>query len=322
MNKTAEQLDQEADELWKAHFAPDDEINGNADDASKDSADAPVEDRPSQEPQQEPGDEPATRTSSDDDPRATADSIDDLDGLSLQNAEERIRNAQARMHAATAEAGTLRKEVGQLRADNQRLSADVQMLQQEAAQLRQAPPPKAVDSAPSSIDDGDLKSAMEEWPEVVNPLLKRNQQLEARLQALEGRVTKTVASSQEAEERAKAEAHSQAILARHPDAFEVAGTDDFQGWVARQPNVVRLAVAQGTSDDVVWVLDQYKQAVGMSNRLEQAREAATPSTPRARKQPTVTTPRFTRAQIQAMSEDEFLRNEAEIDKALASGLVY
>lgn len=309
--KTAEELDQEADELWKVYFAP--EADGE-----------PVEPADSAKPEPETQEPAETQATSGQEAPPVEDSAagDELDGLSLQNAEERIKNAQARMHTATQEAGQLRKEVGQLRAENQRLSVDVDMLKRELEQARKAPkpPPESADSA-AGIDDGDLKSAMEEWPEVVTPLLKRNQQLESRLRALEGTVSETVQASRATQEQAVLEAHNQRILAAHPDAFEVAGTDDFQGWLSRQVQVVQTAVQQGTADDVVWVLDQYKAAIGKSNRLQQAREAVTPSARGERRQPVSTGPKFTRAQIDAMSDEEFARHEAEIDRALAEGLI-
>lgn len=93
--------------------------------------------------------------------------------------------------------------------------------------------------------------------------------------------------------------HFDAILAVHPDALALAKTDDFLGWVSRQPPMIQQAVKSGTDEDVIDVLTRYKKAVGIRKK------------PRS----------FTSAQISAMSQEEFNKREKEIDEAIAAGLV-
>ncbi|MBF0256029.1 MAG: hypothetical protein HQL47_06130 [Gammaproteobacteria bacterium] len=308
-----ESNDTDGEALWRSIYQPDATDDNPGEQPGSDDADSEVIDLQEKD-KPEVANEPRENDSA-------QEQEDDLDGLTLQNAQERIRNAQARMHAATQELAEIRKAMEPLQRENAQLRGDIQMLQQEVQRLRQPPPASAQAPADSGIDDDDLKSAKEEWPEVVNPLLKRNQLLEARLKQIEQQVQETVTVTQETQQRSAAEAHQQAILAKHPDAFDLAGTDDFQGWVSRQPPLVRQVVETGTAQDVIWVLDQYKQLVGAGNRLEQAREASTPTTPRARQQTTRSGPRFTRSQIEAMSPEEWRQNEAEILKAMAQGQI-
>jgi hypothetical protein len=94
-------------------------------------------------------------------------------------------------------------------------------------------------------------------------------------------------------------AHFDTIAAAHPDMRRIADSDDFQGWVERQPPMVKEAVQSGTASDVIEVLNRYKLAVGMV---------------RAK-------PRFTSKQIENMSVEEFQRREKEIDEAMKAGLV-
>jgi hypothetical protein len=82
----------------------------------------------------------------------------------------------------------------------------------------------------------------------------------------------------------------------------------------------RVAIQRGSAVDIIDVLDKYKKAVG-ETRLQAAREVANPATPKARTQPTKTKPTFTRKQIDAMTPQEFLANEAAIDQAVAEGRV-
>lgn len=299
MSKSAEELlEQEADELWKQHFGQDE---GEGSDAGQEAKQETATEQPvaDQQPAQPP---------------QAADSADELDGLTLQNAEERVKNAQARMHAATREASDMRREIETLRVENRRLLIDADSLRQQLEQA-QATPRQNADSGP--IDDDDLKSALEEWPEIITPMMKRNRALEARLKQIESQVSE---ASRSAQEKIVHDAHNQQILASHPDAFDIARTDDFQGWVSRQTPMIQTAVNQGTADDVVWVLDQYKQAVGTNTRLNRAREAATPQVSRTNRQPK-NGPKFSRAQIAAMSDEEFARHEADIDRALEAGLI-
>lgn len=299
MNKTAEELDQEADELWKTHFG---QNEGESSNSGESAAQVEVTD--------------STETIEQQAPPQAADSADELDGLTLQNAEERVRNAQARMHAATREASELRRELESLRVDNRRLSIDADSLRQQLEQAQAAPRQNA-DSGP--IDD-DMKIALEEWPEIITPIMRRNQALEAKLKQIESQVNETITLSRDAQAQATIDAHNQQILAKHPDAFDIAKTDDFRGWVSRQTTMIQTAVNRGTADDVVWVLDQYKSAVGTNTRLSKAKEAATPQIGRTSRQPK-NGPKFSRAQISAMSDEEFARHEADIDRALADGLI-
>ena len=93
------------------------------------------------------------------------------------------------------------------------------------------------------------------------------------------------------------------ILQKHPDIQQVVNSEDFKGWVLRQPPMVAEAVYGfgGTAGDVIKILDDYKSAVGFGKqRME---------------------PSFTRAQIRDMPQEEFAKNEKRIDAALARGLV-
>ncbi len=250
--------------------------------------------------------------------------------------DERVKNAQALMTRSTQEAADLRRQVEPLKQENEQLKTQLAQLSAQVQSLQQQPPqaqPQVQQSADSAAGsdglDAALSKAMEEDPDLVKPLVdlikhrdQQIEQLDEQLQGLKGTVDTTTSSLQEREQATAAEAHFAKIRAAHPDLDQVTQSPDFQGWVARQPNAVQQAVAQGTADDAVWVLNQYKAAAGIaSNNLDAARAAAMPATPRARQQPTQTRPRFTRQQIDAMSSQEYAAKETEIDEALAAGLI-
>lgn len=56
-----------------------------------------------------------------------------------------------------------------------------------------------------------------------------------------------------------AQAHIDAIKAVHPDASEIANSNDFLVWLMCQPVTAQLAAAEGTANDVISLLDRYKQ---------------------------------------------------------------
>ena len=91
--------------------------------------------------------------------------------------------------------------------------------------------------------------------------------------------------------------HWDAIRAKHPDAMQIAKSDDFIGWLERQSAVVKTAAETGIAEDVILVLDRYKVAVGLTRKR----------------------PKFTIAQIERMSVEEFQRREKEIDEAMKAG---
>jgi len=330
--QTAEQLDKEADELWKQAYLPEEseveakpdtekEVKGEAEGEAK----ADPETKPEAKAEPKPEEKPEA---------APDDSQDELEGLTVSNAEERIKNAQARMTRATQEAAELRKKVepleasnAELKEGNAKLQGELQTIKQQLDQVQSAAPSKKTDTA--KTEDAELQTAMEDYPEVVGPLSRQNellaqqnQELSKRIDQLEGKVTTTTEEMEAEKRQAAQELHMATIRAVHSDVDKIAKSQDFDGWMSRQPAAVQQIVQKGTADDVIWVLNQYKEAVGLSDKLEAARDATTSATPRARNQPIQGKPRFTRAMIDAMSPEEFQKNEAAIDEALSRGEIY
>jgi len=222
---------------------------------------------------------------------------------------ERYRNAQARMTQATQEAADLRREVAALQAQ-------VSALQ---GQDQQNPPPQ------NTEDNAGLSKLRAEYPEFAGPIvdvLERQQKVIADLRAQNAEV----AASTDAVRKTT---FVQAVEAAHPDMQAVVTSDDFRGWLYRQPQFVQDAVVSGDSASAIKVLDMYKsEGTGDSSQpnkrvlLDAAKQVAAPAVGR-NTQPPVTEPeiRFTREQIAAMSPEEFAKNETAIDKAMAAGLV-
>lgn len=292
MNVTPEQLEQEADELLKrATQAPEPEPDPEPDDTAA-------------EPSGEDDGE-ALEAAVQDDPPAAPDTDPDL-ADKLRVAEERVRNAQARMTQATQEAAANRRRIEEL--------------ERALEEAKKAPP-----QPPADTDaDASLESLMQEYPEIVTPLVERLRHLEGRLGTLSNQVETTHKTVQETTAQESARAHREAVMRAHPDAYAIAATPEFQAWVGTQPPVVQAAVQNGSTEDAIWVLDQYKSAAkpaATNDRMERARASASPAMPSARRQPVTPQPRFTRDQIARMSPEEFTRHEKAIDEAMAKGLI-
>ena len=336
--KTPEQLESEADELLTQAGVlppaiPDSEVvvatdkpDGEADpDAAAPAGDGAVD--------------TSAATDGDDDPAkakpaspAAADT-DELEGLTLEHAQERIRNAQARMHRATQETAEFRRSNEELTARITVLEGQTTTLQAELAAAKANPPAKP-DSDKSTGQHASLEALREDYPSLIDPILAVIEDLRAGNTALKDQVTAlggkvdqtssavTAKADDEAKKRKEAAAkkHFDTILAAHKDAFEINDSGEFQGWLDRQPTMYRYAMQKGSALDIIEVLDKYKKAIGAA-RIDTARAAATPSTPKARTQPNKTPKTFTRAEIDAMTPAQFAANEAEIDEAVAAGRV-
>lgn len=280
------------------------------------------EDEP--EPEEDPGEgEPPA------DPEPETPPEDDLTGLTLKNAAERIKNAQQRMHTATAEAAELRKKHDSLTRDLEDAQADVRRLQREVDQLKAAPPAPAA-PAPTPVAESALKRLVDEYPEmapVVEEMLglrTRNEQLAGKVTEMQTQIAETGRKVDTRSNSERIAEHLSAIRKKHPDLDKIKAADDFKGWKTRQPPVVQEALNKGTADDVIWALDLYKAAVGIGKRkgkLGAAVTAAQPDVTTTREPPTGQKRTFTRAQIRAMKPAEYAALEAEIDLAMAEGRI-
>lgn len=229
--------------------------------------------------------------------------------------EKRYKNAQARMTKATQEAAELRRKV-------ESLEREVETAKKEAAEKPSAEP-----------EDKDLSQLMEDYPDVVGPLVRSIQELKSQLSE-----TRETISSRD--EESSLQKHFDAIASEHADWREVTQSDDFVGWLERQTPTWQRIAREGTSAEVVDLLSRYKKDMGLDSpldegepeprrreerrqrRVEQARKVAEPRMPRARKPDANAGKKvWSMSEISRMPLDQFREHEAEIDQALAEGRV-
>lgn len=281
MSVDPEQLEKEADELFRQANLPEE-----------------------QEPQEPENVEPVVEQA-DEKPKESEE---------VSKLRESFKHAQARMTQATQEAADLRRQV--------------QVLTEQVAQLQRQETPPETDKVAPELET--LEKFATEFQDLGQPVLKafkaqqeRIAQLEQNLDFVNNNVVQTKEHIKAREFSSDEAAHFSAIKSAHPDLDNIVDDPVFNGWLEKQPPVVQMIKDRGKAQDVIWMLDQYKSSLKpSSSKLEEARQAASPSTPRARQQQTTLQPRFTQAQIRAMSSEEFAKREKEIDEAISLGLIY
>lgn len=305
MKVDPEQLEKEAEELWKQM---------NAQNAEPEEADKPAEDTDTPQAQEEAENPPAESADTGEDggeqtPQEenrgdlNPDASDDELRKQLKVAEERVKNAQARMTKATQEAAELRRTVTEL----QQTVATLQSQMTEAASSR------------DEIDE-ELSRLSEEYPDIAQPLLKKLSKLEETVSEYRSRI-------ETEKSQGTLQAHFDTIRKSHPDMDEIVVSDDFNGWLERQTPIWQRIAQEGSAAEVVDLLDRYKDAIGASpqqpeSKVERARKVAEPSLPKARKpDPNAGKRIWTREEITRMPLDEFEKRQAEIDLAYLEGRV-
>lgn len=236
----------------------------------------------------------------------------------LTVAEERIANAQRRMTQATQEAADLRRKVESLENENESLKSQLEAQQ-------------------SAKSDGDTQSPLDEIGEeydMIKPVtedLKRKDQL---INELQRKIEQMSESSTDANAETQRQIHFNTIYGAHPDAQQVAESDEFQVYLANKdfehqksgqsdkpfPSQV---IQQGSAHEIVQILNDYKaqksSAPSQEQVIAEARQAVTPN-PKQVVQPKQS-PSFTREQIAAMTPQEFAENEDAIMQAMSEGRI-
>lgn len=217
---------------------------------------------------------------------------------------ERYKNAQALMTKATMEAADLRREVASLRA------------QAENA-MRYAPQPQNVETSGSHFKE--LEKLKDEYPDFAGPLVGAFEKQQQIIQQLQ----QSSQANEQANDVARKTNFNFEVARAHPDFDQVAASEDFRGWLARQANFVQDAATRPVASDAIEVLNMYKKSQTPSvDKVAAARRVAAPAVGRTPQPPSgEKTPQFTRAMIAQMTPAEFARNEEAIDRALSTGSI-
>lgn len=179
--------------------------------------------------------------------------------------------AVRRMHQATQEAAEFRRRLEALE------------------QAQKASPSNAQQPDQPTEDDADLASFEEDWPDVAKPVQKLVDRQAKEIETLKATIAELSADHKQRKESEVERAnrdHFERIAARHPDVNEIGAAPEFQAWLQSQPPAVRQIAQQGTTDDVIYLLDTFKAQTGKGakpapsprpqSRIEEARKVASP----------------------------------------------
>jgi len=219
--------------------------------------------------------------------------------------DEKYKNLQAAFTKATQDNSELRNRLVNL---EDRLAQQPAPTNQDNFDLSAQQPPK-----PDELD-----KTVEDYAE-LSPFAARIKQLEAQLLQQKSSMDRSQEDQARVQQQNARQAHEQKIMSVHADAFQIAATPDFKGWVARQPRYIQVAVQEGSAEELIDVFTAYK---GTPTMTDVANQIANPPVGSAViKNTDPTKPTFTGAQIAEMSYEEFIRREPEIQLAQMEGRV-
>jgi len=266
-----------------------------------------LEEEPAQEAPFEPEDTAELVAEAVPEEESESGEVDSEADQRIAKAEKAMKGAQAKMTKATQEAADLRKQVSSL----------IESVTELKGQL-----------ADSKRDNEKLQQVREDYPDVAGPLLDELDSVRARLDEQAALADQQQQALSQENERKAADAHFSRIAEAHPDYAEVTQTSDWALWLDEQGPDVHMWVEQGSSNDVIAVLNEFKASMGVQlptpqeKALARAKEAAQPKMPKARKANVAGEKKtWTVQEIMDMPLDQFEKHQNEIMKAQAEGSI-
>lgn len=182
----------------------------------------------------------------------------------LVEARERDRVSQEALAAANAELEILRKQA--------QTPATVAPTQQEQdIETAQA----AIDAGVNPDYFGDFSE--EALAEGINKLIGERVQEQVKAQ-VDARVAEALKPMQLKEQESVAEAHMRTIYEAHADADSIVESSEFEVWKVSQPSYIQAALdgvlTQGTAEQVVELLNNYKQSTNSTPAAEVAKPSS------------------------------------------------
>jgi hypothetical protein len=191
------------------------------------------------------------------------DEGDDSQAAELAKWEERYKNAQRKMTEATQNGSDWQRYAGELE----------QKVRELESQL-------ANQGGSRTADTAETDTPLEEWDITEKLAYDEAKKAQAEVRDVKQRLA-ALDQRERAAEKARADyQHLTAIKATHPDLEAIAASPVYGEWLQNQPPAVKRIAQEGTAQDVVWMLSQFKAEKGIkasSTRLDDARKAAIPS---------------------------------------------
>ena len=278
--------------------------------------------------------------------------VDQIYGLTLENAKQKLKNAdsatrgaQRRMTEATQEASALRKENAELKVLLGATRGASEGLRKQVEELTAAAHEPSQTDTSDTLDVDRIKYELGEEVGDIADLANRTRD-ELRESKEEGKKLSQKLDELQEKDKADKEAKNLAdlkeqwrrdIQAVHPDAFDLAETQGFQGWLTTQVPLIQGYYESGNQEQVIHMFDIYKRDVADSDKqpqqqqqegqlLDEARQAAEPDVSTITTDPSSnTTPVITQENLAAMrngTPEEIIANNASLEVLEKKGVSF
>jgi len=130
----------------------------------------------------------------------------------------------------------------------------------------------------SEVQDEDVIAFFEEYPEMEKPVAALARKIAAeQVKAIEDKYDTELASLKKATAMSATEQHFAKIAAAHPDYEQVGKSAEFNAWIEGQPSYIRGSieniVQQGSADEIIEVLSNYKSSTGLNKERKLKEDA-------------------------------------------------
>ncbi len=260
------------------------EASMNGDTAQAESIETPVDTAAEDEQTETPVDKddtPATEAPTDTPKNTPSD--DDVEGEKVVLARDGIHTIPYEKHVAYREGERAAKEalaaanaeLEILRKQNQTPANAAPTQQEQDIETAQA----AIDAGVSPDYFGDFSE--EALAEGINKLIGERVQEQVKAQ-VDARVAEALKPMQAKEQESALEAHNRTIYEAHQDADSVVESGEFESWKAGQPSYIQASInqvlSQGSADQVVELLNNYKQSTNSTATPAKAEDTPAKST--------------------------------------------
>ncbi|RNF52988.1 hypothetical protein EBI00_02490 [Marinomonas hwangdonensis] len=180
---------------------------------------------------------------------AASDDIEDDDSVAEEaNTDDSDDSTDDKSDPSNKDEQRYKSWEGRLKADEARLKKE----REEWEAQRNAPPAEENQNEDEQDTEDGPDEFEDEFPEVADYLKKKIAPIHQQL-----------TQSQQEQQRKATEAHFSRITASHPDAIDVANSEDFKAWIEEQPykkatEYVKVQQS-GTAEQVIAMLDDFKQ---------------------------------------------------------------
>ena len=192
---------------------------------------------------------------------------DELDGLTLDNARERIKNAHRRVTQATQNEAKWRKMAEANPSDNNAIAE----LKREVGALRsQLESPGQKSEAQQAETEDKLGKAIDaleaQLGEYGGPIVNALRQVQEEITGTKQNLGKLGSDYGKTSQQIADEQHTRAVLSEHPDAFEIGNSEEFKGWFYSMPREQVDLGLKGAPEHMIHYLNVYKSLTGIGKK--------------------------------------------------------